>query len=75
MSERGRFIRKLESIVGREYVIHHPDDLLVYEYDGSVDKAIPRAVVLPASTDEVSRVLASRTRRAFPWWAAAQARA
>ena len=57
MSEARRFIKKLESIVGREYVIHHPDDLLVYEYDGSVDKAMPRAVVLPASTEEVSRVL------------------
>lgn len=58
MSEGRRFIKKLESIVGREYVIHHPDDLLVYEYDGSVDKAMPRAVALPASTEEVSRVLA-----------------
>jgi len=57
VSEARRFIKKLESIVGREYVIHHPDDLLVYEYDGSVDKAMPRAVVLPASTEEVSRVL------------------
>ena len=66
MSERGRFIRKLESIVGREYVIHHPDDLLVYEYDGSVDKAIPRAVVLPASTDEVSRVLAVADEAGVP---------
>ncbi len=57
MSEARRFIKRLESIVGREYVVHHPDDLLVYEYDGSVDKAMPRAVVLPASTEEVSRVL------------------
>lgn len=58
MARKSRLIKKLESIVGREYVIHHSDDLLVYEYDGSVDKAMPRAVVLPASTNEVSRVLA-----------------
>ena len=58
MAGRSRFVKRLESIVGREYVIHHPDDLLVYEYDGSVDKAMPRAVALPATTDEVSRILA-----------------
>ena len=52
------FIDRLKSIVGAEYVIAHPEDLLVYEYDGSVDRAMPRAVVLPATTAEVSRTLA-----------------
>ncbi len=66
MSETRRSIRKLESIVGREYVIHHPDDLLVYEYDGSVDRAMPRAVVLPSSTEEVSRVLAVADESGVP---------
>ncbi len=58
MSEKGRFIKRLQSIVGRDYVVHYPEDLLVYEYDGSVDRAMPRAVVLPATTEEVSQVLA-----------------
>ena len=53
-----RLIRDLEAIVGRGNVIHHPEDLLVYEYDGSIDRAIPQAVVFPASTDEVSKVVA-----------------
>ena len=52
------FIDQLKSIVGAEYVIAHPEDLLVYEYDGSVDRAMPRAVVLPATAAEVSRTLA-----------------
>ncbi len=52
------FIDRLKSIVGAEYVIAHPEDLLVYEYDGSVDRAMPRAVVLPATAAEVSRTLA-----------------
>ena len=51
------FIDQLKSIVGAEYVIAHPEDLLVYEYDGSVDRAMPRAVVLPATAAEVSRTL------------------
>ena len=52
------FIDRLKSIVGAEYVIAHPEDLLVYEYDGSVDRSMPRAVVLPATAAEVSRTLA-----------------
>ncbi len=51
------FIDRLKSIVGAEYVIAHPEDLLVYEYDGSVDRAMPGAVVLPATAAEVSRTL------------------
>ena len=53
-----RFIEEARRIVGEEYVIYHPDDLLVYEYDGSVDRNVPQAVVLPNSTEEVSRVMA-----------------
>ena len=53
-----QFLGGLQHIVGKEYVVHHPDDLLVFEYDGAVDRRLPQAVVFPASTDEVSRVIA-----------------
>ncbi|MBW1789412.1 MAG: FAD-binding protein [Deltaproteobacteria bacterium] len=33
-------------------------DLMLYSYDASQDKAMPDVVVLPGSTDEVSRVMA-----------------
>ena len=52
------FFSKLQAIVGENDVISHPEDLLVYEYDGSIDRSIPRAVVFPTSVEEVSRVLA-----------------
>jgi len=52
------FLSGLQDIVGEENVVHHPDDLLVFEYDGSVDRGLPQAVVFPANTEEVSRVLA-----------------
>ncbi len=55
---RRRIIKKLEGIVGKANVIYQPEDLLVYEYDGSIDKATPEAAVFPASTEEVSRVVA-----------------
>ena len=61
-----RFIEEARGIVGAEYVIHHPDDLLVYEYDGSVDRNIPQAVVLPNSTEEVSQVMALAYRDGIP---------
>ena len=48
------------------YVIHRPEDLIVFEYDGSVDRAMPQLVVLPASTDEVSRVLETALRYGLP---------
>ncbi len=52
-------VRRLQSIVGASALIVDPDRLLVYESDGLTQYRLPpSAVVLPGSTDEVSRVLA-----------------
>ncbi|MDP6402445.1 MAG: FAD-linked oxidase C-terminal domain-containing protein [SAR202 cluster bacterium] len=59
-------IKELEAIVGEMYLVHDPTDLFVYEYDGSVDKALPVAVVLPASTEEVSGVVKAARRHGVP---------
>ncbi|MCL0044488.1 FAD-binding protein, partial [Dehalococcoidia bacterium] len=59
-------IQKLEKIVGKGMVIHHPDDLLVYEYDGSVDRGLPTAVVFPASTLQVAQVMSIAYREGVP---------
>ena len=56
--DRAQLLKVLQDIVEPENVVFHPDDLLVYEYDGSVDRGIPSVVVLPGSTDEVCRVMA-----------------
>ena len=50
---RPPLISDLEDAVGPQYVIWRPEDLLVYEYDGSIDKAMPGAVAVPGSADEV----------------------
>ena len=52
-----QLLKNLQDIVGVENVVYHSDDLLVFEYDGSVDRGIPEAVVFPSCTDEVSRVV------------------
>ena len=35
-------ISELQGIVGDDYVVYKPEDLIVYEYDGSADKAMAR---------------------------------
>jgi glycolate oxidase subunit GlcD len=53
-----QLIKDLRAIVGREYVLSEPEELLVYECDGLPQhKHPPRAVVFPTSTEETSEVL------------------
>ena len=61
-----RIIKGLEGIVGSSNVVFHPEDLLVFEYDGSIDRAMPQAVVFPASTEEVRGVVALASREGVP---------
>jgi glycolate oxidase subunit GlcD len=53
-----QLIETLQSVVGRDAVLAHPDELLVYECDGLPQhKYLPRAVVFPSSTEETSEVM------------------
>ena len=58
---RDQLVERLKAIVGPGAVFSRPADLLVYEYDGSVDGAVetaaPTAVVLPGNTAEVAEVV------------------
>ena len=47
-------IDDLAKTVGERNVVWKPEDLLLYEYDGSIDRAAPRVVVLPGSADETA---------------------
>jgi glycolate oxidase subunit GlcD len=52
-------VRGLQAVVGTEHVITHRDRLLAYESDGlTAYRVSPRAVVLPATTEEVAGVVA-----------------
>src|SRR3954453_9050061 len=59
--QHSSLIDRLVSIVGPRSVFHEGGDLLVFEYDGSVDGAVetarPSAVVLPTTTQEVADVV------------------
>jgi glycolate oxidase len=52
-----------ERVLWRDY------DLMLYEYDGSIDKHRPLAVVFPLSADEVSQVVCACNRLGVPYTA------
>ncbi|HMR64321.1 MAG TPA: FAD-linked oxidase C-terminal domain-containing protein [Anaerolineae bacterium] len=50
-------IDELRSIVGADGVLYQPEEILVYEYDASMEIHAPDVVVLPRTTAQVSRVV------------------
>ena len=61
-----QFIAAVQGILGMDNVVVHPDDLLVFEYDGSIDRGMPEAVVFPANTSDVSRVMSLAYEAGIP---------
>jgi glycolate oxidase len=61
-----QIIRELEKLLGREAVISSPDDLLLYEYDGSVEEARPECVVFLRTTADVSGIARISTEHGVP---------
>src|SRR5258708_34399557 len=57
---------ELQAIVGPRNVLSRPEDLALYEYDGSVDRARPEAVVFPFSTEDVSRIVKLAVKHDVP---------
>lgn len=57
-------IRELEKLLGRDAVLSAHADLLMYEYDGSVEQARPECVVFPRTREDVVGIvqLANRTQ-------------
>src|SRR5258707_13782373 len=59
-------VAELQVIVGPRNVLSRPEDLALYEYDGSVDRARPEVVVFPFSTEDVSRIVKLAVKRDVP---------
>ena len=59
-------ISELQGIVGDDYVVYKPEDLIVYEYDGSADKAMPAIVVIPETAGQVAEVVKLARRNEVP---------
>ena len=59
-------IRQLENILGPDAILHLPEDVLLYEYDGSIEKGRPDIVVFPQTTREVSQIVKLAAQRDIP---------
>lgn len=53
-----QMIAQLIKILGKANVLCTPEDLAVYSYDSTFSEGLPELVVLPESTEQVSRVIA-----------------
>ena len=56
----------LKEIVGAEYVLSSDMDLALYSYDASLEKGMPDVVVMPGSTEEVSKIMTLAYREKVP---------
>ena len=52
--------------LGADAVLHAPEDLLLYEYDGSVEIAKPECVVFPGTTEDVVAIVQIANRYKTP---------
>jgi glycolate oxidase len=47
-------VRELERALGKERVLSTPEELIAYEFDGTIERGVPQAVVFPESTEHVA---------------------
>jgi glycolate oxidase len=43
--------------VGKDAVLDQPTDLMLYEYDGSIERGLPQYVCFPQTTEEVAEII------------------
>src|SRR5262250_2099304 len=65
-TKKAELVRELSTLLGARYVLHTPYDLMLYEYDASIDRSTPDIVVLPASTEEVAAIVKIASRFNVP---------
>ncbi|MDE3170046.1 MAG: FAD-binding oxidoreductase, partial [Acidobacteriota bacterium] len=54
---KSRLVHDLKKLLGLKSVLHRPEELLLYEYDGSVETGRPDCVVFPRTTAEVAGIV------------------
>src|SRR5436853_2755949 len=65
-ARKAEVVRELSASLGAKYVLHTPYDLMLYEYDASIDRSSPDIVVLPASTGDVVAIVKIAARHHVP---------
>ena len=64
--KKAEVVRELSDLLGARYVLHSPYDLMLYEYDASIDRSMPDIVVMPASTEDVAAIVKIAARHRVP---------
>jgi len=59
-------IEELEAIVGKGALYWRPEDLIVYEYDGTIDRGRPSVVALPDTAEQVAAIVRLANRYGLP---------
>ncbi|MDE3110507.1 MAG: FAD-binding protein [Acidobacteriota bacterium] len=54
---KSRLVHDLKKLLGLKSVLYRPEELLLYEYDGSVETGRPDCVVFPRTTAEVAGIV------------------
>ncbi len=62
-------LSEIAAIVGPEHVLTSPEDIFLYQYDASMDFAMPDAVALPGSGREVAELVKLANRHSIPFTA------
>jgi glycolate oxidase len=57
MPTRRELVSRLSKLVGAEHVMFRAEDLLVYEFDGTIERQTPYAVVFPKDAQETAAVV------------------
>ena len=57
---------ELRRVAGRESVIDSPNDLRIFERDASIEGALPDAIVLPATAQQVAEVVKVAAKNGLP---------
>ena len=65
-AKKAEVVQELSALLGDRYVLHSPYDLMLYEYDASIDRSVPDIVVLPASTQDVATIVKIAARHRVP---------
>ena len=66
---RADLVRELERLLPPGQVLSDPYDLMMYEYDGSVDRHRPQAVVFPQTAEQVAAVVRACNLHGVPYTA------
>src|SRR3989442_2610546 len=56
-ADREQLLARLRGVVGDRYAFADPYEMRLYQYDASPETALPDIVVIPATSEEVARVV------------------